>query len=64
MGRRKTRKHYVCQFCGIEGQEHFTHRTYYECRSCRAERSKDIHWREFIDAMERQKLAQKFWKAS
>ena len=64
MGRRKTRTHYRCQFCGVEGQEHFTHRTYYECRSCRAERSKDIHWREFIDAMERQKLAQKFWKAS
>lgn len=64
MGRRSTRKHFVCQWCGIEGKEHFTERTYYECRPCRAERSKDVHWQEFVHAMERQKLAQKFWKAS
>ena len=38
------RTHYECKFCGTKERDQFTRRCYYECRKCRAERSKDIHF--------------------
>ena len=54
---KKKKEKYVCKFCLCDDREKFTPGTLYECRSCRAKRSKDINFSQFSDAMRNQKLA-------
>ena len=61
---KKKREKYVCKFCFCDDKAQFTPGTLYECRSCRAERSKDINFDQFSAAMRNQKLATIHWKAT
>ena len=60
---KKKKEKYVSKFCLCVDREKFTPGTLYECRSCRAKRSKDINFSQFSAAMRNQKLAYKYWKA-
>ena len=61
---KKKKEKYVCKFCLCNDRENFTPGTLYECRSCRAKRSKDVNFEKFSAAMRNQKLADKYWKAT
>ena len=61
---KKKKEKYVCKFCLCADRKKFTPGTFYECRSCRAKRSKDINFSQFSAAMRNQKLAYKYWKAT
>jgi len=57
------REKYVCKFCQCNDRERFTTGSFYECRKCRAERSKDIHFEQYSAALKRQQLSIVHWKA-
>ena len=61
---KKKREKYVCKFCLCDDREKFTPGAFYECKKCRAERSKDINFEKFSAAMRNQKLAAIHWKAT
>lgn len=56
------KEHYICKFCGINERDQFTRRCYYECRKCRAARSKDVHFERHTEALKNQTLARIYWK--
>ena len=51
---KKKKEKYVCKFCLCDDRENFTPGTLYECRSCRAKRSKDVNFEKFSAAMRNQ----------
>lgn len=59
---REKNEKYVCDFCQCADRESFTTGCFYECRKCRALRSRDINHLEFFKVMERQTLFDTYWK--
>jgi len=55
------RRAYSCKHCGKRGKKHFTRRLLYECRSCRAERARDMAYPEYRKAISNQNLMNLHW---
>tara|TARA_B100001094_G_C17616032_1_gene523582 strand:+ start:70 stop:300 length:231 start_codon:yes stop_codon:yes gene_type:complete len=56
------RAKYVCKFCACDDKEKFTIGAFYECKKCRAARSKDINFLQYFSALQKQKLSNVYWK--
>ncbi len=57
------RKKYVCKFCECDDIEQFTTGVFYECRKCRAEKSRDVNFEQYSAALKKQKLSKVHWIA-